>query len=39
MKEDFLIQSMTEIIAEMLRIEQEKECGIEDMQDIGLYVL
>lgn len=39
MKEDFLIHSMTELIAELIRIEPEKECGIEDLPDIGLYVL
>lgn len=39
MKEDFLIHSMTEIVEELLLIEPEKECGIEDMPDIGLYVL
>ena len=38
-KEDFLIQSITEIIGELFQLEPEQEYGTEDMTDIGLYVL
>lgn len=39
MKEDFLIQSITEIIGELFQLKPEKEYGTEDITDMGLYVL